>query len=409
MVVSGLLANSQFIFEPLPQSFGHERFHWVFAYLHKHGAVSRPRLAYLDKHGAVSRPRLGYLHKHGAVSRPRLAYLDKHGAVSRPRLGYLDKHGAVSRPRLAYLDKHGAVSRPRLGYLDKHGAVSRPRLAYLDKHGAVSRPRLGYLDKHGAVSRPRLAYLDKHGAVSRPRLGYLDKHGAVSRPRLAYLHKHGAVSRPRLGYLHKHGAVSRPRLGYLALPLEIPCFPGDSWTNFHQILADEELGAFSLHTFRITSTFVLGVVKRTMISRGISFSGFFRPIWGDRTISWFDSCTSSLRTAMSLTRPSVSSGMPRIRTVFFHREYCSRSSVFSSKAVTLTFRSRISASFFAMMSPKDFVSPREHLSQWLIRRLAVNVQWVIAASRASIAMADQFSLGAAVTFSAGVSVRESHW
>ena len=75
----------------------------------------------------------------------------------------------------------------------------------------------------------------------------------------------------------------------------------------------------SLRVFRMTSTFVLCVVKRTMMSRGVSFSGFFRPIRCDRTTSWVDSCTSSLRAAMSLTRPSVfsfrASGIPRIRTV----------------------------------------------------------------------------------------------
>ena len=38
---------SQFIFESLPQSFGRERFDRVFPYLHKHDAVSRPRVGHL--------------------------------------------------------------------------------------------------------------------------------------------------------------------------------------------------------------------------------------------------------------------------------------------------------------------------------------------------------------------------
>ena len=116
---------------------------------------------------------------------------------------------------------------------------------------------------------------------------------------------------------------------------------------------------FSLRAFLMTATLVLWLVKRTMTSRGVSFSSLFRPTRCDRTKSCFVSWTSSFLAATSLTRPSVSSfrasGMPRIRTVF-RREYCSKSSVFSSKAVTLTFNSRISASFFAMMLPKDFVS-----------------------------------------------------
>ena len=116
---------------------------------------------------------------------------------------------------------------------------------------------------------------------------------------------------------------------------------------------------FSLRAFLMTATLVLWLVKRTMTSRGVSFSSLFRPTRCDRTKSCFVSWTSSFLAATSLTRPSVSSfrasGMPRIRTVF-RREYCSRSSVFSSKPVTLTFNSRISASFFAMMLPKDFVS-----------------------------------------------------
>ena len=115
----------------------------------------------------------------------------------------------------------------------------------------------------------------------------------------------------------------------------------------------------SLRAFRMTSTFELWVVNRTMISRGVTWSTFFRPIRCDRTISRADSSTSSFHAAMPLTMPSVcscrASGMLRIRTVFRH-ECCSRSPVFSSKAVTLTFKSRISVSFFAMMSPGDFVS-----------------------------------------------------
>ena len=61
----------------------------------------------------------------------------------------------------------------------------------------------------------------------------------------------------------------------------------------------------SLRAFRMTSTFVLWVVKRTMMSRGVSFSGFFRPIRCDRTTSWVDSCTSSLRADVVPTVTSV--------------------------------------------------------------------------------------------------------
>ena len=115
---------------------------------------------------------------------------------------------------------------------------------------------------------------------------------------------------------------------------------------------------FSLRAFLLTATLVLCVVNLTITSRGVSCVSLFQPTRCDRTKSCFVSWTSSYFAATSLTRPSVSlfgaSGIPRMRKVF-RLEYCSRS-VFSSRAVTLTLSSRISASFFAIMLPKDFVS-----------------------------------------------------
>ena len=116
---------------------------------------------------------------------------------------------------------------------------------------------------------------------------------------------------------------------------------------------------FSLRAFLMTATLVLCVVNLTITSRGVSCVSLFQPTRCDRTKSCFVSWTSSCFAATYLTRPSVSlfgaSGIPRMRKVF-RLEYCSRSSVFSSRTVTLTLSSRISASFFAIMLPKDFVS-----------------------------------------------------
>ena len=82
----------------------------------------------------------------------------------------------------------------------------------------------------------------------------------------------------------------------------------------------------SLRAARITATFVLCVVKRTMRSRGVRRSSSLRPTRCERTMSWSTTGTSSLRAASSFTRASVfsfrASGMPLMRTVLRNITAC---------------------------------------------------------------------------------------
>ena len=111
----------------------------------------------------------------------------------------------------------------------------------------------------------------------------------------------------------------------------------------------------SLRAARITATFVLCVVKRTMRSRGVRRSSSLRPTRCERTMSWSTTGTSSLRAASSFTRASVfsfrASGMPLMRTVL-RLEYCSSSSHVSSSLHTRECRSWICASFLASAALK---------------------------------------------------------
>ena len=149
----------------------------------------------------------------------------------------------------------------------------------------------------------------------------------------------------------------------------------------------------SLRAARITATFVLCVVKRTMRSRGVRRSSSLRPTRCERTTSWSATGTSSLRAASSFTRASVfsfrASGMPLMRTVL-RLEYCSSSSHVSSSLRTRDCRSWICASFLASAALKFMVSvstrPRSSCAIASLVAVALVSSEDMAASSASISI-----------------------